>query len=467
MAYAALQLPVGVLFDALGPHRIICVFSALCVAGALLFASAGSVPLACAGRVLTGAGSGGAFLGIVVASSTFPGERMGIALGFSSIAGFGLGAFSAAAPFKGLCLAVGWRRATILTAALPAAITLALLPAACSSSGPGPRGATASSAAPVQVAQSEAGVPALSPWEAVRSAMSQRTVWLWGILGGGLDAQSNVVFGLLGYSVLRDGSGWEPETAALAISLVSLPLGLSNFAGSAVCSFVRTTCARCRLLMALAALGFAGIYLLIWTNKSRALTCVGLALIALSVGGEGTLYLRSLRTRLRTAASCCGRQPRWLPMTWGPALSLARVLPLLLCLGPPSIAHRWVMVAEGMNDDSAGGAVGGLVNTLMVLVDALAQPLCGWLTALAAGGPQDSSSRDEGGPASPARLTMDDFRRGLAPLMALYVVVVLCAFAVRDCQRARVVVTTTSDEEQEEHADGRGDMLARNAGGGR
>ena len=87
--------------------------------------------------------------------------------------------------------------------------------------------------------------------ELVCAAASQPAVWLWGMLGGALDAQSNVLFGLLGYTLLTDGERWPAQRAAIAMSLVSVPVGLACFAGSAACARVRTPRARCALILSL------------------------------------------------------------------------------------------------------------------------------------------------------------------------------------------------------------------------
>lgn len=402
------------LFDRIGPHRVIALFAALCSTGALLFAAATTVPLACAGRVLTGVGCGGGFLGIVVAASTFRPAQMGLMLGIASVSGFGLGAFGAAAPLKALVSRVGWRAATALSASLPAAVCLALLPACCRAHTAGlhrvasaPASAHAAGGATEQARSRldgehgdanqpskppPASAAALSPdppsrrpqpsvLAQVRGAASQPTVWLWGLLGGGLDAQSNTIFGLLGFSLLSDANGWPAGRAALAMSLISIPVGVANFGGSAVCSWLRSNRARCALVCLFALVGLAGLLLLALVNKVEVAAWAGLTMVALSIGGEGTL---------------------------------------------------WVMVAEGISDEGKGGAVGGLVNTIIVLVDAVAQPVCAFVMGkwhamrLAAHGGSDAGdpSAPQYGPA--------DFQAGLAPLGVLYAVVLGCALALRN-----------------------------------
>ncbi|KAJ1634533.1 hypothetical protein T492DRAFT_501441 [Pavlovales sp. CCMP2436] len=68
---------------------------------------------------------------LLIACASFPPVHMGWMLGLSSVTGFGLGAFGAAAPFKVLVGRMGWRAATMVSAALPAAVCVVILPAAC------------------------------------------------------------------------------------------------------------------------------------------------------------------------------------------------------------------------------------------------------------------------------------------------------------------------------------------------
>lgn len=374
LAYACAQLPVGLLYDSAGPHRVLSLSAALCAAGGLLFASARTVPLACAGRVLNGVGCGGGFLGVVVAASTFRPENVGLVLGVASVCGFGLGAFGAGTPFKALVGSAGWRAATAMGAALPAAICLALLPSALRSSCcRGRRVPPAERLASPPGGKAPARPSGLA---LIRAAAAQPNVWLCGLLGGGLDAQASTLFGLLGFSLLTQADGWPPARAALAMSLVALPVGLANFAGSAACSWVRSRAARFGLVACHGLLGLGGLLLLALPGAGAGGAWAGLAMVSLSIGGEGTL---------------------------------------------------WVVIAEAIADEGNGGAVGGLVNALTMLVDALAQPACAYMLgrrrgARAAGGGT--------GAAMAAPYEPLDLQLGLAPLALLYVGVVVCAAAV-------------------------------------
>ncbi|KAJ1628356.1 hypothetical protein T492DRAFT_875323 [Pavlovales sp. CCMP2436] len=64
-------------------------------------------------------------------------------------------------------------------------------------------------------------------------------------------------------------------------------MGISSFGGSAVCSWLRSTHERCWLVIALALL--CGLLLLTLT-RAIILAWAGLLLVAVSIGGEGTLW---------------------------------------------------------------------------------------------------------------------------------------------------------------------------------
>lgn len=61
-AYAAMQLPVGILSDRIGVRQTVLYFGLMGVAGSLLFASAGSVQTVTWGRILMGAGTAGIWI---------------------------------------------------------------------------------------------------------------------------------------------------------------------------------------------------------------------------------------------------------------------------------------------------------------------------------------------------------------------------------------------------------------------
>src|SRR5688572_11451641 len=87
-AYVGMQVPVGILVDRFGPHRLLTVATVLCSAGCLLFASAQSVSLAEAGRFLMGFGASFAFVGTLkLAAVWFPASQFGLLAGLTQALG--------------------------------------------------------------------------------------------------------------------------------------------------------------------------------------------------------------------------------------------------------------------------------------------------------------------------------------------------------------------------------------------
>jgi sugar phosphate permease len=107
--YAAIQPPVGMLSDTLGPRVVTTVFALIACAGVLLFGLAPNMGVATAGRALVGIGVGGVFIpGLKIFSRWFKRSEFaaitGIFLAFGNA-----GNLSASLPLTWLVVVVGWR----------------------------------------------------------------------------------------------------------------------------------------------------------------------------------------------------------------------------------------------------------------------------------------------------------------------------------------------------------------------
>ncbi|MCE2970430.1 MAG: MFS transporter [Burkholderiales bacterium] len=108
-AYAAMQIPTGILVDRLGPSRLFFAGAILSGIGALLFALAESVVVAGLGRALIGASHGLAWVSMLtLAAHWFPPTRFGTMSGLSLAVGT-LGAVLAGPPLRWLADDYGWR----------------------------------------------------------------------------------------------------------------------------------------------------------------------------------------------------------------------------------------------------------------------------------------------------------------------------------------------------------------------
>lgn len=109
IAYAILQIPIGLLLDRYGPRRLLTFSCLVCTLGGAVFANAYTMPVASLGRFLMGAGSACAFIGTLkLATLWFPLEKVGFAAGVTMLLGF-LGATSAGSPLAMLIEHFGWR----------------------------------------------------------------------------------------------------------------------------------------------------------------------------------------------------------------------------------------------------------------------------------------------------------------------------------------------------------------------
>ncbi|MBX9697020.1 MAG: MFS transporter, partial [Alphaproteobacteria bacterium] len=86
IAYAILQIPIGLLLDRYGPRRLLTFSCLVCALGGAVFANAYTMPVASFGRFLMGAGSACAFIGTLkLATLWFPLEKVGLAAGVTML----------------------------------------------------------------------------------------------------------------------------------------------------------------------------------------------------------------------------------------------------------------------------------------------------------------------------------------------------------------------------------------------
>ena len=117
-AFAAFQLPLGVLLDRYGPRRTVATLLCAATAGAVVFAYARDLAMLSVGRALIGLGVSAGLMGAIKAFSLwFPLARLATMNGLYLAVG-GLGALAATAPAEALAHAFGWRGLFFLLAAL-------------------------------------------------------------------------------------------------------------------------------------------------------------------------------------------------------------------------------------------------------------------------------------------------------------------------------------------------------------
>jgi MFS family permease len=121
LAMAAMQIPVGLLFDRYGPRLVISCFTALAVIAAALHGIVTTPGELVAARLLLGVGCAASFMGAVTLCALwYPGGRLSTVL--SRVFAFSqIGNFLAATPLALAESAIGWRWTFVAMAAMTAA----------------------------------------------------------------------------------------------------------------------------------------------------------------------------------------------------------------------------------------------------------------------------------------------------------------------------------------------------------
>lgn len=108
-AYLGMQLPVGMLMDRFGPHKLLTTTALLCALGCFLFAVADTIYTAKLGRFVMGFGAAFAFVGTLkLAKNWFPAARFGLLAGSTQALGM-LGAALGGGPMAVLVEHTSWR----------------------------------------------------------------------------------------------------------------------------------------------------------------------------------------------------------------------------------------------------------------------------------------------------------------------------------------------------------------------
>lgn len=125
-AYAAMQIPVGLLMDRFGPRILLTIACGFCALGSLIFGYADTLLIAQIGRFVMGVGGAFAVVGCLkLASIWFPINRFALLTGVMVAVGMMGGVFGQA-PVAKLVMLVGWRQ-TIFFGAMLGGILSAII----------------------------------------------------------------------------------------------------------------------------------------------------------------------------------------------------------------------------------------------------------------------------------------------------------------------------------------------------
>lgn len=126
LAFAAMQLPLGIWLDRFGPRRVNAVLMGVAACGCMAFALAGSLSALWIGRALVGAGVSAALMASLTAyRQWFPAERQTRLAAWMLMAGTA-GVLTTTVPVHWALPVLGWRGVFWVAAALLAAIGVAM-----------------------------------------------------------------------------------------------------------------------------------------------------------------------------------------------------------------------------------------------------------------------------------------------------------------------------------------------------
>ena len=273
IVYAALQVPVGMLVDRVGPKVLISTGAALMLLGQLALAFAPDLGIAVVGRILVGAGDAMTFISVLrLLSFWFSGRILPQALQWTGNIGQ-LGQLLSVVPFSWLLFRLGWTPAfAIASAASAVVLVLVLVLVANSPSGAAPTVGARTFRHAVRQLKDALRRPGtqLGFWSHF-SSQSPATVFtlLWGFpfLVAGLGYSHELASGLLAVIVIS-GLITGPIIGMLS---ARFPLRRSNLVLGAVCAI----------------LGVWAV-VLAWPSEPP-LWLIGILVFTLGVGGPGSL----------------------------------------------------------------------------------------------------------------------------------------------------------------------------------
>ena len=214
VAFALMQIPVGLLLDRAGPRRTVGAFSAMAALGAVVFALADTPAQMIIGQGLIGIGCSPAFIGaLVLAARWFAPDRFaavsGIVISISS-----LGILFSSTPLAFVTEAYGWRAAYWSVAALSALLMLGTFAFAQDA----PEGHDAHSRVPEPVGQVLAG-----QWAVLKTPL------IWPIMALTFTSYPSLltIRGLWGGPYMADMVGLSPIVAGNVLFCMTVAMAVS------------------------------------------------------------------------------------------------------------------------------------------------------------------------------------------------------------------------------------------------
>lgn len=204
-AYAAMQIPVGVLVDKYSVRGLLTMAILTCVTGCFLFALSTNLFYASAGRFLMGFGSAfAAVCNMKLAANWFPPARFPFFVGLMITVGFS-GSMVGENPLAHLVEAIGWHDSMLLLGFV--GLTLAVLVFAIVRTRPS------------HVKQVESHEKR-SLLEGLKHVFSYSQSWVIAVYGGLMFASTSIFGGLWGVPFIQQAYGLNKPVAATIVSLL-------------------------------------------------------------------------------------------------------------------------------------------------------------------------------------------------------------------------------------------------------
>jgi sugar phosphate permease len=273
IVYAALQIPVGVVLDKVGPKVLVAVGALLMLGGQVVLAVAPSIGVAILGRILVGAGDAMTFISVIrLLASWFGGRLLPQVSQWTGNLGQ-IGQVLSAIPLSFVLHRYGWTTA-YLSAASMSAIALVLVLVLLSNGR-------------ADVARGERVASWPIAMRQLRESLARPGTQL-GFWSHFITQSSGTVFSLLwGFPMLTDGLGYSPATAS---GLLTLIVGAGVVSGPILGLLTaRFPLRRSNLVLAIVALiGAAWTIVLLWPGRPPFVIVV-ILIIVLGVGSPGSL----------------------------------------------------------------------------------------------------------------------------------------------------------------------------------
>lgn len=204
-AYMLMQIPVGILLDRWGAHRMLSLASCLCALGSFLFSIAPHFYIASLSRLLIGVGAAFAYIGgLKLVSNWFPGQRFSLMMGLLSTIGM-FGGIIGEAPLAEVIEQIGWRESMFCLGLIGLAISLLML--------------FFIRETPFSVYSEKQDIPTLSKQQK-QEVFHNKQLWFASFYESIISIPPIILTSLYGVPFLKDKYGLDEVTASRIISIV-------------------------------------------------------------------------------------------------------------------------------------------------------------------------------------------------------------------------------------------------------